>query len=393
MKKFIIFGDLNKKYLLPFGLSFFQILLKVISDIFPKEGINVVLEMYSTSFGELSVRLIPLILKINHSQKNNEKNTQKRKCFHYSLFVIVFISTVVMKMITKLAKSGPNEVSSSYNPIADYEFLKLGIEMIFLILISKILLKYKYYIHHVIAIASFIFFGIMCDLVVDLYENMINYGYINIIDFFAIIIDSLYFCYMKYLMEKVEIHYWNIGLTMGLTLTVFSTILLIYVLADKDKSLSDAMISTFYKSLQEANLGLVFLKLFLIIIMNFFLVSLSLLTTFNFEPSFALISYEFSKFYQVLKKYPEKAYCIVFFILQFFCLMILLEIIELNFCDLNINTKRGIEKRGIDDLMIDSGRDSSAGLNKVDINHDYYIHTSDGNQNVEQTEMSIKFNQ
>ena len=89
-----------------------------------------------------------------------------------------------------------------------------------------------------------------------------------------IIIDSLYFCYMKYLMEKVEIHYWNIGLTMGLTLTVFSTILLIYVLADKDKSLSDAMISTFYKSLQEANLGLVFLKLFLIIIMNFFLVSL-----------------------------------------------------------------------------------------------------------------------
>ena len=274
MKKFIIFGDLNKKYLLPFGLSFFQILLKVISDIFPKEGINVVLEMYSTSFGELSVRLIPLILKINHSQKNNEKNTQKRKCFHYSLFVIVFISTVVMKMITKLEKSGPNEVSSSYNPIADYEFLKLGIEMIFLILISKILLKYKYYIHHVIAIASFIFFGIMCDLVVDLYENMINYEYINIIDFFAIIIDSLYFCYMKYLMEKVEIHYWNIGLTMGLTLTVFSTILLIYVLADKDKSLSDAMISTFYKSLQEANLGLIILKLFLIIIMNFFLVSL-----------------------------------------------------------------------------------------------------------------------
>ena len=199
---------------------------------------------------------------------------------------------------------------------------------------------------------------------------------------------------MKYLMEKVEIHYWNIGLTMGLTLTVFSTILLIYVLADKDKSLSEtAMISTFYKSLQEANLGLVFLKLFLIIIMNFFLVSLSLLTTFNFEPSFALISYEFSKFYQVLKKYPEKAYCIVFFILQFFCLMILLEIIELNFCDLNINTRRGIEKRGIDDLMIDSGRDSSAGLNKVDINHDYYIHTSDGNQNVEPTEMSIKFNQ
>ena len=230
--------------------------------------------MYSTGFGEMSVKLMPLILRIKHSQINNEKNAPKRKCLYYSLLVFFFILTIIMKIVVKSAKGEMDESSSSYNPIADNEFLKLGLEMICLILISKLLLKYKYFIHHAIAIVCFIFFGIMCDIVIDGYEKLRKDGFTNIIDIFAIIIDSLYFCYMKYLMEKVEIHYWNIGLTMGLTLTVFSTILLIYVLADKDKSLSDAMISTFYKSLQEANLGLVFLKLFLIIIMNFFLVSL-----------------------------------------------------------------------------------------------------------------------
>ena len=84
-------------------------------------------------------------------------------------------------------------------------------------------------------------------------------------------------------------------------------------------------------SFQEGNIGLIILKQFTLIILNFFLITFSLLTSFYFDPSFVLISYEFSKIFQVLKDNPEKAYVIVFFILQFFCLMIVLEIIELNF--------------------------------------------------------------
>ena len=390
-KRFIIFGELNKKYLLPFGLAIFQILLRVITEFFPQEGINMVLEMYSTGFGEMSVKLMPLILRIKHSQINNEKNAPKRKCLYYSLLVFLFILTIIMKIVVKSAKGEMDESSSSYNPIADNEFLKLGLEMICLILISKLLLKYKYFIHHAIAIASFIFFGIMCDIVIDGYEKLRKDGFTNIIDIFAIIIDSLYFCYIKFLMEKILIHYWNVGLTLGLTLVTFATLILIYVLMDKDKASSQtAMVSSFYKSFEEGNIGLIILKQFLIIFLNFFLTSLTILTSFNFEPSFVLISYEFSKFYQVLKKNPEKAYCIVFFILQFFCLMILLEIIELNFCGLNKNTRRMIEQRGIDELLGDSGRDSSVGLNKVDINKDYYIQANDDYQPTEMNEKTSK---
>ena len=382
--KIIIFGELNLKLLLPFGLSAFQIILKVITQLFPEDSTNMILEMYSTAFGEMSIRLMPLILKIAPSQIKYEKRTQKRKCLYYSLLIIIFILTIIMKIVVKSSKGEMSEASSSYNPIADYEFLKLGVEMICLIIISKILLKYKYFIHHVISIAIFILIGIICDIFIDKYEKLRKDGIYNFMDILAIIIDSLYFCYIKYLMEKIFIHYWNVGLTLGLTLATFATLLLFVALNDKDKSASDSpLIYTFYKSFQEGNIGLIILKLFTLIVINFFLTCFTILTPFYFEPSFVLISYEISKFYQILKDHPEKAYVLVFFILQFFCLMIVLEIIELNFCGLNKNTKRNISQRGIDDLLEENGRDSTV----VDINKDYYLnYENEKNEEIELNE-------
>ena len=51
--------------------------------------------------------------------------------------------------------------------------------------------------------------------------------------------------------------------------------------------------------------------------------------------------------------------------------MIHLEL-ELNFCDLNKNTKRNIEIRGAIDVLADE-RDSTVGLNQIDLNKDYFI--------------------
>ena len=252
--KIIIFGKLNKKLFLPFGLAVLQIILKVIGDLFPKEDINMILEMYSTGFGEMAIRLIPLILKIAPTQIKGENKPQRRKCFYYSILVLVYILTVVMKIVVKLIKGESSEATSTYNPIADYEFLKLSIEMICLLIISRILLKYKYFIHHVIFITIFVVIGIICDILIDKYQKLRKDGIYNFLDVLAIIVDSLYYCYIKYLMEKIFIYYWNIILTLGLTLTTLTTILLFLVLFDKDKSASDsAMIYSFYKTFQEGN--------------------------------------------------------------------------------------------------------------------------------------------
>ena len=101
--------------------------------------------MYSTGFGQMAIRLMPLILKIEASQIKEENKPQRRKCLYYSLLVLVFILTAVMKFLGKPIKSEGSEATSSYNPIVDYEFLKLSIKMICLIIISRILLKYKYF--------------------------------------------------------------------------------------------------------------------------------------------------------------------------------------------------------------------------------------------------------
>ena len=166
-----------------------------------------VLEMYSIGFGQIAIRLMPLILKITTSQIKEKNKPQRRKCLYYSLLVIVFILTEVMKIIVNSIKGQSSEVVSSYNPIANYEFLKLSIGMICLIIISRILLKYKYFIHHVISITIFILIGIICDIIIDKYEKLRKDCFYNFVDILAIIIDSFYYCFVKYLMEKIFIYY------------------------------------------------------------------------------------------------------------------------------------------------------------------------------------------
>ena len=80
--------------------------------------------------------------------------------------------------------------------------------------------------------------------------------------------------------------------------------------------------------------------------------------------------------YTLIKTPKQSAYCIPLYAVQFIVLLIHLEILELNFCGLNKFTKRNIEFRGLLD-SIDEGRDSSVGLEKIDINKDYFIEEKD----------------
>ena len=68
--------------------------------------------------------------------------------------------------------------------------------------------------------------------------------------------------------------------------------------------------------------------------------------------------------------------------------MIYLEILELNFCDLNKYTKRNIELRGLLDSF-GEGRDSTAGLEKIDINKDYFIEGNEKKQRTTEMEEQV----
>ena len=64
-KKIIIIGDLSKKTLLPFLSALANIALNMIIYYFPGDRQNIVLDLYSSSFGMLSVTFIPYIKYLN----------------------------------------------------------------------------------------------------------------------------------------------------------------------------------------------------------------------------------------------------------------------------------------------------------------------------------------
>ena len=289
---------------------------------------------------------------------------------------------IATKFISKQKKP---EKAQTMNPLADGPFAFIGIEMILLTVTSIILLKYKYFIHHIISMVGFILFGNFSDLILGSYPEIILFGAIPIIiQLVNIILDVIYYYYQKYMMEKLFYPYWNICFTIGIGLFLFSTAYLIYVLVLKENA-NPLIINgqSFYSYFTMDDIGLKIGKIILSYIISFVSSILYILNIYYFNPNYVLISFQFSKIADVLinENGNNKYYCIIFFVIQLFFLMIYLEIIELNFCDLNKNKKKNIEFRSVLEASGQSGRDSSVGLGVVDINKDYSVNLPENIKN------------
>ena len=289
---------------------------------------------------------------------------------------------IATKFISKQKKP---EKAQTMNPLADGPFAFIGIEMILLTVTSIILLKYKYFIHHIISMVGFILFGNFSDLILGSYPEIILFGAIPIIiQLVNIILDVIYYYYQKYMMEKLFYPYWNICFTLGIGLFIFSTANLIYVLVLKENA-NPLIINgpSFYSYFTMDDIGLKIGKIILSYIIGVVSSILYILNIYYFNPNYVLISFQFSKIADVLinENGNNKYYCIIFYVIQLFFLMIYLEIIELNFCDLNKNTKKNIEFRSVLEASGQSGRDSSVGLGVVDINKDYSVNLPENIKN------------
>jgi hypothetical protein len=103
--------------------------------------------------------------------------------------------------ITKVNAQGNDQ---TINPFAESPFAFIGLEMILLTVASIILLKYKYFIHHIISMAGFIIFGNVSDLLLSTYTQVLKLGALPIfIQIFGVISDVIYYYYQKYMMEKL----------------------------------------------------------------------------------------------------------------------------------------------------------------------------------------------
>ena len=385
VKKIIILGELNKKHFLPLFLVIYQITYKIFTKYYPEKITNSVINRYSNALAIMSLIFLPYIFKLKDTEIQKEKILHKRKWLHFLLLSIIFFAYNIMKLLvislkyeSVKKKEGTTQV---INPFSEGPFAYIGMEMILLTVASIILLKYKYFIHHIISMVGFILFGNFSDLILNYYPQITQYGFlINIIQFISIVIDVIYYYYQKYMMEKLFYPYWKIIFTIGLSFFLFATATLIYVLVEKENSYSIIVNGKyFYLYFKNENIGIKIGKQLLTFIFSFIGGALNILNIYYFSPNYILISFQFSKIVDVLmtEEDVKKYYCIIFFIFQLFFLMIYLEILELNFCNLNKNTKKNIEFRSITESLGQDGRDSTIDSGIVDVNKDYFINNNE----------------
>ena len=224
-KCFIIMGRINKKLFLPLIAGFIQIIYNL-AIFFDKHKNDynfnsTILNWLVFSVGQMLVRLYPLILKIENVQKSNIKITKKKKFLHYFFLSFIFVPMIFLGYFSDYLQNYKDDDSSheSNNLFPSNNPITICFKMIFLICISICFLKYKYFKHHIISLIVLILIGITFFVL----NNVFSFRKRNVIIMFILrishsLVDAIYRCYQKYLMQKFYYPYWNIALVSGITL-------------------------------------------------------------------------------------------------------------------------------------------------------------------------------
>jgi len=394
-------GELNRKHLLPLFLALSYLIFLLVQHFYKTESENRIFDLYSNSLGFAGIIIIPYIFKITQKDIPNipkENEIQRKKYLHYFILIVVFLLYSFAREFPSFYKPKSENTKDdgtgddSSNTYQSDPFAYIGVEMILLTIVSLFFLKYKYFKHHVISIIGFVICGNVCDLLLGYYSELVKMDPVIIgFKFFSIFIDVIFFNVQKYMMEMLYYPYWKINVVNGVALFCATTIILIYVLIDKDSQAQ--FILDFYDYFKYNNAGIIIGKLLLTTITYFIFTTLCILNIYYFNPNYFILNFQLSKFVMTLinSEKTERFYCIIFFVLQTFFLLVFLEIIELNFLGLSDNTKRNVELRGLQDLTGENGRDSSIGMDgNIDITSDYYIASIECNKNEPIIEMTRK---
>ena len=68
-RSIIIFGQLNKRFILPFLLALAQIILVIVNNFYTEKRNNIIIQDYTISLGQISIKFVPCLLKKIMKQK------------------------------------------------------------------------------------------------------------------------------------------------------------------------------------------------------------------------------------------------------------------------------------------------------------------------------------
>ena len=211
MYKCFTLGLIDKKLFLPVILAAFLITIGYIKDLIPKVESPDYVEAFGIAIGFMLAGFIPCIFKYNSEVKSEKFN--KSDIIDYILFFIsygVYRGAVLAIHFTEFDTS-----------IVSLLTIDQGLEIIVLLLINYILMKYKYYIHNVISLLCFFAFAVLVDFVSGNLNKLEAKDSLYII---VTITEGVFYCHMKYMMDKRYHKYWNIIFFQGLFYFIYMTI-------------------------------------------------------------------------------------------------------------------------------------------------------------------------
>ena len=215
----ILLGRLDKKLLIIIVIDIVHLINLLVLNEVNKKFFNNTLTALEE---EIGIIIIGLFMFCKYKEKQN-KTYKNKKSFKYILFLFLF----------RLIKSS-YEIFCINIFDKKYRFTKVlnttnGFILLLMSLVTYILLKYKYYIHHIISMFLYLAIGISIDLILHSYQE-IKYDYIY---FYIIYVvnEVLIFCYIKYLMDKLYYNYKEVVIYWGITglIAIILTYVALYI--------------------------------------------------------------------------------------------------------------------------------------------------------------------
>ena len=391
---FLKFGETNKKLILPAVASVLYIIMDIIEYTTKMEELHIIFDLYTRGISYTLIILVPLVQKCcDRKNKNNTSNENKIKpqCTKKSILHFFFLYVAYLFYfgafigLTFLKGRYPAETEdyemSHYHGLCTEE----AIEIIFILIVSKILLKTRLYVHHYIGLLIFIIFSLGIDILVGM--NIFKPGALFFFIYcIYLLFDSIYITYEKYMMDKLYYSPFIIVFAIGLLFLVTPTIcaILIFIKGNMVKVGEKYKLQKFSDYFQENDYKDVIIHIVYLTSFRYVINILKILTIYYFTQNHIYTTYVFIKLvdYLIRKKHWIRFLGIILFVFQFLGLLIYLEIIELNFLKLNKNTKNNIKKRELDeDILLLSDEDSRKSdveedgiiKNKVEISPGYII--------------------
>ena len=251
-----------------------------------------------------------------------------------------------------------NEGEDEENKPTGQLFIIDGIEIIFITLITYFILKYKYYIHHIISIIIFVILCIIIDIILKNYIYTDTYTVISSI--LVVIADTFIYTYFKYLIASKYYFFLDVLLSIGSFDFVLSMVTISIILISQKINGNNTLIFNFFLLYRKHGISGIILPYLISSIFKGFLLGLVEFLILNeLTPNYIKIAFELSKTPLAIYSIggTNRWIILVISIFQILSLLFYLEIFEYNFCELNKNTKKSILDRVHKDLNNDDNDD------------------------------------